>query len=317
MSVDFAAEAQVKRTNNGFAAIPENIVVQPELSGRSEATDITELAKDIESNGQLEPAVCWKNADGFPVLAAGHRRYRAVEKINETRPSGEKLRLHFSYIRVKNEQEAFDYTVRENRNRVNPSALDDSTNMHIYQTRYGLSEEEIADKYFPLSGTEEEKNKALKYVQDCLKLLELSDTAKEEIRSGFISTTAALQLAEIPSRRKQDEVILEEKAKGSKRLKVSAAKSAKEAVNGRQRNRNISENNPSKVIERLKKFAQVAAALAEESLCKEWGRHPDRDLIFEYSSQILSMASRLNIPLDSGADSWAHEHQVVTVLDGA
>lgn len=317
MAVTFAPAAGVQRTAHGYSVLPDNVVVIPELSGRSEATDVTELAADIKAHGQLENAVCWKNDEGFPVLAAGHRRDRAIALLNtQLQPGEEPYRLLFSYIQVRNEQEAFDYTIRENRNRVNPSPLDDATNMHIYQTRYGLNEEQIAKKYYPSITNDAELTKAVAEVRTTLKLLELSDDAKEALRNGRMSTSAAVQLASIPSRKHQDEVVRTAVEQG-KKVKVADAKAAKAVASGKAEatsiptkstKSNIVNNTPVKMLEKYRRLSELAGSLATENMCKEWGRHPDREVIFDYASQILVICAKLSIPLDSGADTWAHEH---------
>lgn len=311
MAVNWAAEAGVQRTAHGYSVLPENLVILPELSGRMDATDITDLAKDIDVNGQLEQGVCWKNEQGWPVLAAGHRRYRAVVRINEgiTDPDM-KRRFLFNFIPAKNESEAFDYTVRENRNRVNPSPLDDAHNMHVYQTRFGLSEEQIARKYFPGDLTQDELTKALRYVKECLALLELSPTAQEELRRGFFSTSAALQLAAIPSRKTQDEVIAQAKSQGKKKIKVEEAKQAKESAQGKPKSSpvKISDNAPAKLLEKHKILAELAAACATEILCAE---DPDQEVLMDYSRSILKMANDLRVPLLPEASKYLKDNPVV------
>lgn len=317
MGIEWAPEAGVKRKGqNGYSVLPKNVIMRPELSGRAEASDVAELAEDIDVNGQLQPCMCWKNEQGWPVLAAGHRRYRALMKINEGKPEEEQRHLIFNSIPAKNEQEAYDYTIRENRNRNNPSPLDDAHNMHVYMHRFGLSEEGIALKYFPGAKTPEEKQKALTYVKKTLSINSLSETAKEEIKNGFISTSAAHELAAIPSRKTQDEVIRDSRASGAKRLKVSAAKKAKESAIGKQRNRQISENNPKRVIERYKTFADIAIGLAWESLAKKFHKKPNHDVIEEFAEQIAVMAFKLKLPMAAELDKWASENQnLPTVLD--
>lgn len=317
MAVEFIKDAGVQRTSHGYSVLPQNLVIDPQLSGRSEATDVTDLAADIEVNNQLENAVCWKNEQGWPVLAAGHRRYRAVALINErnkSNPDFEPRRLLFSYIAAKTDQAAFDYTIRENRNRVNPSPIDDAHNMHVYRTRFGLDEEAIARKYYPSILGADDLAKAVAEIKTTLKLLELSDDAKEALRTGKMSTTAAVQLASVPSRKIQDDIVADAKTKG-KKIKVKDVKAAKAIASGKTVT-NISQNTPVKQLDKFKRFAELAGALAGECMAKEFGMNPDKELIAEYSSQILVMCARLNITLQSSSDKWAQKHlNMETVLD--
>lgn len=296
--------AEVTRTSHGYAVLPENVVIIPELNGRMEQTDVSELAKDIEENGQLVPVVCWKNEEGWPVLAAGHRRYRAVVKINEKRKRNEKVSLQFLAIDAKDEASAFDFTVRENFQRVSNSPMDLAHNAHVYRTRFGLSEEQIARKYYPGMKTEGEVAKAVREIKNWLQLLELSDEAQEELRKGFMTTSAALQLASIPSRKKQNEVIEKAKAEGKTKIKVADAKAAKESATGKPAKRTpISDHTPAKMLEKFKDLASMAQALACECLSEE----PDRETIEELAKNVLGRAYHLKIPLMAGFEKIAEK----------
>lgn len=305
MAVKWHADANVSRTAHGYSVLPENVIIIPDLSGRLEANGIDDLAKDIEENGQLEPAMCWKNDEGWPVLAAGHRRYRALMKINHDKKEDDKRPLLFNFVDAKTEQDAFDFTIRENRNRLNPSVLDDAHNMSIYANRFKLTEEQIARKYYPGMTTDEELQRAIREVKNCLQLLELSDEAQDELRKGFLTTSAALQLAAIPSRKKQTEVIQEAKAEGKKKLKVADAKAAKEEATGKptKPRNNISDHTPAKMLERFRDLADLAQALACECLSPE----PDGDVLVDLAKSVLGRAYALKVPLTVGFDRMAAE----------
>lgn len=298
-------EASVSRTSHGYAVLPENVVIIPELNGRMEQTDVTELAKDIEENGQLVPVVCWKNEEGWPVLAAGHRRYRAVTKINEKRKAADKICLQFLAIDAKSEAEAFDFTVRENFQRTGNTAMDHAHNCSVYRAKFGLTEEQIARKYYPGMTTDEEMAKAIREVKNWLQLLELSEDAQDELRNGFLTTSAALQLAAIPSRKKQDEVIKDAKKSGAKKLKVADAKAAKEEATGKpaKARKPISENTPVKLLERYKELADYAQSLA----CEVLGSEPNGDALFDLARSVLGRAYTLKVPLVAGFDRMAEE----------
>jgi len=325
MAVQWHPESGVVRTRHGYAAPPEKIITLPEISGRSEATDVTELAADIAVNGQLQPAICWKNEHGFPVLLAGHRRYRAIATINKGKREENRLQLEFIYNESKTEEEAFDYTIRENRNRMEPTPMDDAYNMHVYQTRFNLSVEQIAKKYFPgIKG--EDIKKAVKKVEDTLQLLELSEDLKEKLQTGDLPTSAAQQLASIPSRLTQEKVakIAENYSKktnpktGNKTLQVEAVKQAKAEVTGKTRTP-ISENTPAKLLEKFKKMAEIASALSYETLALngKFKVHGDKLVALEYAEQIAVMCYHLKVSQDTQLKNWAEDHKdLPTVLTG-
>jgi ParB-like chromosome segregation protein Spo0J len=266
--------------------------------------------------------LCWKNDEGWPVVAAGHRRLRAILRLNEReKDPNKRLNLLFNFIPAKTEAEAFCYTIIENRERLNPSPLDDGHNQQILKLKFGKSEEDIARIYYPEISTPEELAKAIREVKNCLALLELSPEAQEEYRKGFMSTSAALQLAEIPSRKQQNAVIEKTKKEGGKKLKVEDAKAAKEESQGKPapkptKQHDISENSPVKMLTKFRIFAELAGALAAEVVAEDFGRDYDRDTAREFANQVAVMCRKLNIPLEASLDKWASNNlDTPTVLD--
>jgi ParB-like chromosome segregation protein Spo0J len=218
-----------KRTTTLVADYPENIKIDPELNGRIDDTDITDLAADIEKNGQHSPVKIRKNAAGQPLLVFGHRRWRAVLAINERRrKAGEGLlRLECSYEALTDE-EAFHEAITENRFRKDATPMDDCNNISIWKTRFKKSVDEIAAIYFPEAHTADAKATALKWVTDRASLVELVPEAQAAVREGGTKITAAVKLARLaPDHQKA--VIAETKntVKGKVRIKVSNVVAAK------------------------------------------------------------------------------------------
>lgn len=320
MSVSWNPEAGVDRTaNGGYTVLPENVVLMKELSGRSEETDVTELAEDIKNRkeGQLVPAIAYKSSEGWPVLIAGHRRLRAIVLLNKSLPDDSKVRLKFNYSQVRNLEEALDVTVAENRNRTDVNPLDDAYNIAVYSVKFGKGIEEIAKKYFPGAESPERLARAVAWVQDREKLLQLSPEAQEELRRGFMSTSAALQLAAIPSKAIQNEVIKEAKAKGDKKLKVEDAKAAKNTAKGKPETKHdIKDSAPVKLLKKFKMFGEVASSLATEVMAKRFGRTADPQVMKELCDQILVMSSKLGVVQEASADKWAKANlNLSTVID--
>lgn len=306
MAVLWNDSAGVDRTaNGGYTVLPENVIIRPEFNGRSEETDVTELAEDIKHRGQLVAAVCFKSDTGWPVLIAGHRRYRAVIKLNEgiTNPE-EKIRLKFNYEKVKSDEEALDITVAENRNRTDTNPIDDAHNIMIYQVKFGKGLEEIAKKYFAGADTPEKLAKAVTWVKERIKLLELTPEAQEKLRKGEFSTTAAQQLAKLQPT--EQTKFLAEKAKTGEKIKVADVKTATEQPAKAKR---IVDNTPIKLLNKYKLAMEVAGGLASEVLAKKFKRTPDKDVLEELSEQILVICKSLGVPLDAASDTWAEANK--------
>ena len=317
MAVEFTPAAGVDRTaNGGYTVLPENVILKPEFNGRSEDTDVTELAEDIKNRpqGQLVPAVCYKSADGWPVLVAGHRRLRALSLLNKdiTDPD-KKFRLKFNYNKVGSDEEALDITVAENRNRTDVNPLDDAYNIGIYQVKFGKGFEEIAKKYFPGADSPEKLAKAVAWVKERYKLLELTPEAQEKLRKGEFSTGAAKELAKLQP--VDQNKLIKESEEAGKKLKLADAKAAVEETKPAKAKRTIADNSPAKLLVRYKLALEVAGGLASEILAKRFKRIPDKDVIEELSEQVLVIASRLGVPLDAPSDSWAEANKdLETVL---
>lgn len=228
MAVIFANDT-TKRTSTLVADYPENIVIDPQLNGRVDSTEVDDLAADIEANGQRTPVKIRKNNAGQPVLVFGHRRWRAVKLINQRRAKkGEALlKLECSYETLTDEQ-AFAAAIAENRFRKDTTPMDDCHNINVWLTRFKKSLEEVAKIYFPEAKKGEETAAALKWTKDRASLVELAPEAQTGVRKGEIKITAAVQLTRL-SKDKQKEVVeaSSAKLKGQKRLKVSEVIAAK------------------------------------------------------------------------------------------
>lgn len=323
MAVTFAVEAGVDRTaNGGYVVSPENVILKPELSGRSEETDVSELADDILSRGQLVSAIAYKNAEGWPVLIAGHRRLRAIVSLNRNIKDPEKkLKLKFNYSQVKSEEEALDLTVAENRNRSDVNVLDDSYNINVYITKFGKGIEEIAKKYFPGATTPEKLAKAVAWIKERQKLLELSPEAQDKLRKGEFSTSAALQLSKLQP--VAQDKLLKAKEKSGEKLKVKDVQEKVAEAQGKPapapkpaKQHDISENSPSKLLTKYKVLLELAGALAAEVVAEDFSRDYDKDTAKEFAYQIAVSCRKLSIPLEAKLDKWASSNSdTPTVLD--
>src|SRR5215470_3943868 len=196
-----------KRTSTLVADYPENILLDAELNGRVDNTDVEALAADIEANGQRTPVLIRKNDEGLPLLVFGHRRWRAVKLINQrnAKKGLPLIKLECSYEKLTDE-EAFAAAIAENRFRKDTTPMDDTHNIAIWQKRFKKSLEEIAQIYFPEAKKPEDKATALKWVRDRASLVELADEAKQAVRDGKVKITAAVHLTRL-SKDKQKEVI--------------------------------------------------------------------------------------------------------------
>ncbi len=316
MAVVWNEEAGVDRTaNGGYTVDPKNVILKPELNGRSEDTDVTELAEDILNRGQLVAAICSKSPEGWPVLIAGHRRLRAVVQLNKDLPDDKKIKLKFNYAATKSDEEALDLTVAENRNRTDVNPLDDAYNINIYMVKFGRGIEEIAKKYFPGATTDDKLARAVAWVKERQKLLELSPEAQEKLRKGEFSTSAAQQLAKLQP--VVQNAVISQAEKSGKKIKVADAKAVVEQAKPASQRKEIKDNTPVKLLEKFKKAMEVAGGLGSEILAKRFHRVPDKDVITDLAEHVVILCKQLNVPLEASTDKWAEANKngQKTVLD--
>lgn len=212
MAVSFATDS-MSRSGALYVDYPENILVEPELNGRHEHTEIEDLATDIEKNGQMSPVGIRKNDQGQAVLVYGHRRYRAISLLN-SRNSANPRKVICNYFAV-GEDEAFAMAIGENRFRRDVSPIDDCANITVMVRRFGKTLEDIATVYFPEARTPEAKLEALKFVKTRAALVELAPEAATAVREGRVKLTAAVALSKLTKDQQRAKVKGEGKVKGS------------------------------------------------------------------------------------------------------
>lgn len=112
--------------------LPENVPLKRikanPYQSRSQYTNIEELALDIERNGLLQPAVGRRN--GLTVeLAIGHRRWKAIEWLNENRPDTIKWRTMPVVTKPLGDDTMARIVWSENHQRDNISPVDEARHM--------------------------------------------------------------------------------------------------------------------------------------------------------------------------------------------
>ena len=209
MAVTFATDT-VSRAGALYVDFPENILVEPELNGRHEHTEIEDLAADIEKNGQMSPVGIRKNDQGKPTLVYGHRRYRAISLLNSRNPTNPR-KIVCNYFAI-GEDEAFAMAIGENRFRRDVSPIDDCANITVMLRRFGKTLEDIAAVYFPEAPKDP---KSLAFVKQRAALAELAPEAAVAVREGRVKLTAAVALSKLTKDQQRAKVKGEGKVKGS------------------------------------------------------------------------------------------------------
>ena len=146
-----------------------------------EQSTLEELAESIKENGVIQPLIVRRGDGGFEIVA-GERRWRAA-KIAKL----EKLPV---VIRTATDQDVAELTLIENIQREDLNPIEEAEAYEKLAERFELTHEEIAKK----TG----KNRSV--ITNQLRLLKLSEKAKEALVSGTITVghARALLAASIP-----------------------------------------------------------------------------------------------------------------------
>ena len=149
---------------------------------------LEELAESIRENGVIQPLIVREKNGGFEIVA-GERRWRAA-KIAKL----EKLPV---VVRTATDQDVAELTLIENIQREDLDPIEEAEAYQKLTERFGLTHEEIARK----TG----KNRSV--ITNQLRLLKLSENAKEALVSGAITVGHARALLAASSLEEMDSLL--------------------------------------------------------------------------------------------------------------
>lgn len=136
---------------------------------------LEELAESVRENGVIQPLIARKIDGGFEIVA-GERRWRAAKMAGL-----EKLPV---VIRTATDQDVAELTLIENIQREDLNPIEEAEAYEKLSGRFGLTHDDIARK----TG----KNRSV--ITNQLRLLKLSDKAREALVSGAITAGHARAL---------------------------------------------------------------------------------------------------------------------------
>ncbi len=155
---------------------------------RFEQSALEELAESIRENGVIQPLIVRKENGVFEIVA-GERRWRAAKIAGL-----EKLPV---VIRTATDQDVAELTLIENIQREDLNPIEEAEAYQKLAERFGLTHDEIAKK----TG----KNRSV--VTNQLRLLRLSQKAKEALVSGTITVGHARALLAALSPQEMDSLL--------------------------------------------------------------------------------------------------------------
>ncbi len=157
-----------------------------------EETSLSELSLSIRNQGVVQPLIVRPKADSIPLLyeiVAGERRWRAAKLAGLTEVP--------VVITAYTDAEAMTVALVENLQRENLNPLEEAEALFALKETHSLSQEELASKL----------GKSRSAVANALRLLQLSERARQSLGSGEISAGHARALLAISDECAQSDLL--------------------------------------------------------------------------------------------------------------
>jgi ParB family chromosome partitioning protein len=149
-----------------------------------DATDLSELADSIRAQGVVQPIVVTPSSDGRYTIIAGERRYRAAGLAGLTE-------VPVVIREGVDERGMLEMALVENLQRSDLNALEEAEAYRALQERFGLSQEEVAERV----------GKSRPTVANSLRLLKLEIEVQELLRTGLLTAGQARPLLGLDAER--------------------------------------------------------------------------------------------------------------------
>ena len=144
---------------------------------------MSELKNSIKEKGILQPIAIRKTKKDSYEIIAGERRYRAAKELG--------LKKIPAYILSVNDQsEVMEYALIENIQRVNLDPIEESEAYELLKSKYGLSQNEIAEKV----------GKSRSFIANSLRLMKLPTSIKNDIKNNRLSMGHAISLLSLKNK---------------------------------------------------------------------------------------------------------------------
>ena len=158
---------------------------QPRLHFSKES--IEELADSIKKQGIIQPLSVRKTENGYE-LAVGERRLRAAQKAG--------LKKVPVIVRDLSDSDMLEISIVENIQRENLNPIEEANAYYRLINEFKFTQEQAAKKV----------GKSRSAVANTLRLRQLSDQIKQEIKKGVLSSGHARAILSIDSKIKQNEI---------------------------------------------------------------------------------------------------------------
>lgn len=212
-----------------FAFPPESIgSIHLGTNLRYNLGDLTDLAKSIARDGQIQPVVVRRDSQKNPVLVLGFRRFAAIQLINEDPAkyglTGRQMSLLARFESV-TEEEALRLNVQENTQRTDLSPMDLAVAARELGRR-GMGRSEVAELM----------NRTTANISQLLGLFDLPQEVIDKVHTGEIGMSAATALRGLDT-----QTITEVVESGDTTTEIATAARAAKRSSGQKQGRSLKE----------------------------------------------------------------------------
>ena len=233
------------RPSVGLLEIPvDEIARNPRQPRRSmDERALAELSDSIRQRGVIQPVVVRRTETGYE-LVAGERRFLACKKAGYNKIP--------AVIKEAGEEDSIELALIENLQRENLNSVDEARAYRTLMSEFSLTQDELAMKV----------GKDRSSVANCLRVLKLSDTILDMIRSGAISSGHGRALLSLEEPGEQLSIARKAAAKG---LSVRETEALVNRLIRRRRKTGYGRTRPPEIVDledRLRNFLATSVRIS-------------------------------------------------------
>jgi ParB/RepB/Spo0J family partition protein len=187
-----AVKWQVENTRGSvYYFDPNYVVIKPELNGRADEPDLTELKASILQYGQKQPVMV-RNENGKPVLVMGFSRWSAIMELNKGRKPEDRIKIAAVYEQC-NEQDGYILNFEENRRRNATTPYDDAHQIKQL-VNWGWDNKKISQRLKISPST----------IAARLALLEIEPEVQAAVKKGLVKPAAVKKIAKLSAEQQRE-----------------------------------------------------------------------------------------------------------------
>lgn len=169
----------MQKSGNNWLVTPDEIEVEEGFNARFDYGNIDELSNSIIENGLKIPLKGVKNGEKF-ILTDGHRRFKAIQMAFEKGYTDIKITISPEAKQSQEERVLSMITYNSGK----PFEMLEEADIYQRLSNWGWKPNEIARKV----------GKSCQFIRDCLSLMTVSTTLKNQIKKGLISGSAVVEM---------------------------------------------------------------------------------------------------------------------------